>query len=233
MTSFSTVVNTIRGDIAQLKKKAKEDEKKAKEDERKAKGGEEANNDSGAIQKSQSESSEAPQEVEILDSFQVDFGSSAASAVDGDTNSKGEGVEKEETKEESSSEDDNEYMELFVHKELKDKIEPILETLLLRKTEFERLDGKVNVLDKQVEHVDMHYNEVAKAMLTKQGIVLDKINAANILRELKRISDKESKAMVRIKRDQSSVSPDGRAYSPRKNETDTATNYIKKLATVA
>lgn len=124
-------------------------------------------------------------------------------------------------------------MELFVHKELKDKIEPILETLLLRKTEFERLDGEVNVLDKQVEHVDMHYNEVAKAMLTKQGIILDKINAANILREFKRISDKESKAMERIKRDQSSVSPDFRGASPRKNETDTATNYIKKLAIVA
>ena len=98
MTSFSTVVNTIRGDIAQLKKKAKEGEKKAKEDEKKAKGGEEADDDGGAIQQSQSESSEAPQELEVLDNFQVDFGSSVASAVDGDTNSKGEEVEKEETK---------------------------------------------------------------------------------------------------------------------------------------
>ena len=42
-------------------------------------------------------------------------------------------------------------------------------------------------------------------------------------------------AKVRIKRDQSSVSPNGRIVdlSPRRNETDTATNYVKKLATVA
>ena len=39
-------------------------------------------------------------------------------------------------------------MELFVAKELKDKIEPILESLLERKTEFTRLDGEVIALDK-------------------------------------------------------------------------------------
>ena len=34
-------------------------------------------------------------------------------------------------------------MELFVAKELKDKIEPILETLIERKVEFDRLDAQV------------------------------------------------------------------------------------------
>ena len=58
-------------------------------------------------------------------------------------------------------------MELFVAKELKDKITPILETLLERKTEFDRLDSHVSELDTSIKQVDLHYNDVAKAMLTK------------------------------------------------------------------
>ena len=92
-------------------------------------------------------------------------------------------------------------MELFVAKELKDKITPILETLLERKTEFDRLDSHVSELDTSIKQVDLHYNDVAKAMLTKQGIMLDQINSCNILREYKRISDKEAQAKNRIKRD--------------------------------
>ena len=44
-------------------------------------------------------------------------------------------------------------------------------------------------------------------MLTKQGIMLDQINEVTILREFKRISDKEALAKERLKRDQSSISP--------------------------
>ena len=126
-------------------------------------------------------------------------------------------------------------MELFVAKELKDKIEPILEQLTARRDEFQRLDCQVAEVDAEVRRVDLHYNDVAKAMLTKQGIMLDEVTPQNILREYKRISEKESKAKFRIKRDQSSVSPSGRAadLSPRKNATDPATEFVKKLAPLA
>ena len=41
-------------------------------------------------------------------------------------------------------------MELYVAKELKDKIEPIVESLLERKKEFERLDSQVIELDSSI-----------------------------------------------------------------------------------
>ena len=66
-------------------------------------------------------------------------------------------------------------MELFVAKELKDKIEPILEQLTQRKDEFQRLGGQVADLDLSIKKVDLHYNDVAKAMLTKQGIILEEV----------------------------------------------------------
>ena len=52
------------------------------------------------------------------------------------------------------------------------------------------------------------------------------------MREFKRITDKAGEAKSRIKRDQSSISPDGRA-GKIDNETDNATKYVKKLASVA
>ena len=98
-------------------------------------------------------------------------------------------------------------MELYVAKELKDKIEPIHEILKERKDEFDELSAKTERLAQQIQDVDKHYNGVAKAMLTKQGIMLDQINEVTILREFKRISDKEALAKERLKRDQSSISP--------------------------
>lgn len=92
-------------------------------------------------------------------------------------------------------------MELYVAKELKDKIEPIEETLALFKKEYEDLQAKVSQNFDQIEKVDVHYNGVVKAMLTNKGIMLKEINEFNILKEFQRINKKEENAKTRIKRE--------------------------------
>jgi len=52
-----------------------------------------------------------------------------------------------ESKEETEQED---YMELYVAKELKDKIEPIEESLIERKEEFDKLFKQVSDLEIQI-----------------------------------------------------------------------------------
>jgi hypothetical protein len=69
-------------------------------------------------------------------------------------------------------------------------------------------------MEEKILVVDRHYNGVAKAMLSKQGIVLSQINEYNILKEFQRISSKENNARNRVKREQSSLSPPQRQGSP-------------------
>ena len=119
---------------------------------------------------------EIPPESPTLDVFGADFGSSGTvsqGAIEPDADEEKKEEENESKKESSEEEEQEDYMELFVAKELKDKIEPILEQLTERKDEFQRLDGQVAELDTEIKRVDFHYNDVAKAMLTKQGIMLD------------------------------------------------------------
>ena len=118
---------------------------------------------------------EIPPESPTLDVFGADFGSSGTvsqGAIEPDADEENKDAD-DESKKASSEEEQEDYMELFVAKELKDKIEPILEQLTERKDEFQRLDGQVAELDTNIKRVDLHYNDVAKAMLTKQGIMLD------------------------------------------------------------
>ena len=56
-------------------------------------------------------------------------------------------------------------------------------------------------LEKQVLKIDKHYNGVTKAILSRNGIVLQEINEFNIFAELKRQKEKEGKFKERIKRD--------------------------------
>lgn len=126
-----------------------------------------------------------------LGSNQNSLGSSIGTGGEDDGDGDGDGDKTEE-----------DYMELFVAKELKDKITPIEETLVERKTEFDALKLRVDELDKKIIAVDIHYNGVAKATLLKQGIVLQEVNEYNIIKELQRIKNKEADNMAkaRIKR---------------------------------
>ena len=124
-------------------------------------------------------------------------------------------------------------MELYVAKELKDKIEPIEETLALYKKEYEDLQAKMSQNFQHIEKVDVHYNGVVKAMLTNKGIMLKEINEFNILKEFQRINKKEDQAKSRIKRQQSSISPSNRDVSPRGDGKDKQTHYVNKLSLVA
>ena len=65
-----------------------------------------------------------------------------------------------------TSEEDN-YMELHVEKELKDKIEPLIKQLAEHKEGHEQLFLRVNELETMIQRVDRHYNGVSRALLTK------------------------------------------------------------------
>ena len=76
-------------------------------------------------------------------------------------------------------------MELFVAKELKDKITPIEETLKERKEEIDKIFDAVATLTTENKTIDKHYNSVVAALLSKQGIILTDINEYNILQAYK------------------------------------------------
>ena len=126
-------------------------------------------------------------------------------------------------------------MELYVQKELKDKLGPLDEALTEQKELNETIQTKADKLEAEIERVDKHYNDVIRAILTKQGVVLQEINEYNILKEYNRMAYKESKLKerMRMRRDQSSISPSGRDGSPRSSEADHATGYVKKLGPIA
>lgn len=165
------------------------------------------------------------------DVFSVDLGSSQSAAlINDDINDTNRSKVNSESKEETEQED---YMELYVAKELKDKIEPIEESLIERKEEFDKLFKQVSDLEIQIQTVDRHYNGVSRAMLTKQGIMLQEVDELNILKEYGRIAEKEARRKERLKREQSSISPQPREGSPQGREIDTATDYVKKLHVIA
>ena len=82
-------------------------------------------------------------------------------------------------------------MELYVEKELKDKIEPISEQLEDSRAEIEKIVGRLNSFDTMLRQVDRHYDGIVKAMLSKQGIILEQINEYNILKEFAKIAERE------------------------------------------
>ena len=137
--------------------------------------------------------------------------------------------------EEGQSEPQEDYMELYVQKELKDKLEPIDEAIAAQKESIETIQTKAEILEAEIARVDKHYNDVIKAILTKQGVVLQEINEYNILKEYGRIAYKESKVKerMRLRRDQSSISPSGRDGSPKSSLADHVTGYVKKLGPIA
>lgn len=81
-----------------------------------------------------------------------------------------------------TTEEDN-YMELYVEKELKDKFDPLSELLEKRKEDIKQLSERLNTLDGHIRRVDKHYNGVSNAMLVKQGIMLKEINEYTVLKE--------------------------------------------------
>ena len=100
----------------------------------------------------------------------------------------------------ATSEEDDNYMELFVEKEIKQKVDPLQDQLDQRKEEIEKLVTKLRDLDETIIRVDKHYNGVAKALLTKQGILMNNVSEIGILKEFSRITDKEASAKQRLKK---------------------------------
>lgn len=62
------------------------------------------------------------------------------------------------TSKNNATDEDEDYMELFVAKELKDKITPIEETLKERKEEIDKIFNAVETLATENKTIDKHYN---------------------------------------------------------------------------
>ena len=83
-------------------------------------------------------------------------------------------------------------MELYVAKEIKDKVEPLEDNLRDREKQIEKLAVRLKTLDEQLRNVDKKHNGISNAILSKQGVVLTDITELNILREYARITEKEA-----------------------------------------
>ena len=83
-------------------------------------------------------------------------------------------------------------MELYVDKEIKDKVEPLEENLRDLEKKNEKLATRLKTLDEQLRGVDKKHVGISNAILSKQGIILNDITELNILREYARIHEKES-----------------------------------------
>ena len=135
MVQFQNLVNQMRGDISEIKRTMAQ-----KEAESRAANAEGA---AGGVpgEKPVEEPATAalPPESPTLDVFGADFGSSGTvsqGAIEPDVDEEKKDADDESKKASSEEEEQEDYMELFVAKELKDKIEPILEQLTERKDEF-------------------------------------------------------------------------------------------------
>ena len=82
-------------------------------------------------------------------------------------------------------------MELYVDKEIKDKVEPLEENLRDLEKKNEKLATRLKTLDEQLRGVDKKHVGISNAILSKQGIILNDITELNILREYARIHEKE------------------------------------------
>ena len=123
LVTFQTMINQIRAELSKVKSNV---------------GSGNIDNSPGA--RIDSEGTEGAKGVDRkntapLDVFNVDLGSSAGSANVEDAMSK------------SKEESEEDYMELYVQKELKDKIEPITEELKEFKDEYKVLEGRVTELE--------------------------------------------------------------------------------------
>ena len=81
-----------------------------------------------------------------------------------------------------TSEEDN-YMELYVEKEIKDKINPLEEQIKQRSEEIEKMQERIVFMDEKIKKIDKHYDGVSRAILSKQGVMLQEIDEYHILKE--------------------------------------------------
>ena len=82
-------------------------------------------------------------------------------------------------------------MELYVAKEIKDKVEPLEENLRDREKQIEKLATRLKTLVEELRDVDTKHVGISNAILSKQGIILQDLSELNILREYARIHEKE------------------------------------------
>ena len=87
---------------------------------------------------------------------------------DKDSQKSGDAKDGEEQKE--SEEDEDNYMEMYVQDQFKEKLEPINEQIENIKTDLETKEAKMKEIQDQFFKYDFHYTMVLKAMLQRMGI---------------------------------------------------------------
>ena len=87
------------------------------------------------------------------------------------------------------------YMEMYVEGQIKEKIDPLTELAEKLKEDLasltERFEESTAEGTADQKRIDVHYRDVCKAILLKDGIVIKDLTPMNILQEYRRISAKE------------------------------------------
>ena len=116
-------------------------------------------------------------------------------------------VYKDEKSVKSAVEEEDDYMELYVQKELREKFEP-LQIKLTEQTDLnEVLLGQVDELKTQITLADSNFRGVVRALLARQGIAAKEISELSILQEFRRLKEREEKTKAKLKQDAESLSP--------------------------
>ena len=103
---------------------------------------------------------------------------------------KEDSVQQEKSVSKETSEQDN-YMELFVQKEIKDKFDPLQEQQKEQTEGLEKANKQISELHARLKELDDHYDGISRALLTKQGVKLNEISEYNILKAFMRLAEKE------------------------------------------
>ena len=126
-----------------------------------------------------------------------------------------------------TSEQDN-YMELFVQKEIKDKFDPLQEQQKETTEGLEKANRLIDDLSARLKDLDDHYDGISRALLTKQGVKLSEISEYNILKAFTRLTQKEHElreSLRNTKAPNSNFSPHRQAGSKQ----DANNQYLAKL----
>ena len=140
---------------------------------------------------------------------------------------KEDSVQQEPSVSKETSEQDN-YMELFVQKEIKDKFDPLQEQQKETTEGLEKANRLIDDLSARLKDLDDHYDGISRALLTKQGVKLSEISEYNILQAFTRLTQKEHElreSLRNTKAPNSNLSP----LRPGGPKQDANNQYLAKL----
>ena len=152
-------------------------------------------------------------------------GSEGGSPIDKGKSSQGDGDK------ESEEEEEDNYMEMYVQDQFKEKLEPINERIDDVKKDIEGFEDKIREQLAVFQKYDLHYTMILKAMLSRMGINISNLDGHKVLREFQRLKAKEELSFQKMKKKEY---PDDLEYLAKMPVTTKATispttNYVIAL----